>query len=45
MPKKRIALFGGTFDPVHPGHVAVAAGAAEQIGAEKSFSFPQNVRP
>ena len=45
MPKKRIALFGGTFDPVHPGHVAVAAVAAEQIGAEKIIFLPAKCSP
>ena len=35
MAKRKIALFGGTFDPVHLGHTTVAADAAEHIGAEK----------
>lgn len=35
MAKRKIALFGGTFDPIHLGHTAVVADAAEKIGAEK----------
>ncbi|HUV40657.1 MAG TPA: nicotinate (nicotinamide) nucleotide adenylyltransferase [Sedimentisphaerales bacterium] len=37
MVKRKIALFGGTFDPVHIGHTTVAAEAAEHIKAEKVF--------
>jgi nicotinate-nucleotide adenylyltransferase len=35
MNKRKTALFGGTFDPIHLGHTAVAAAAGEWIGAEK----------
>ncbi len=45
MRKKRIALFGGTFDPIHLGHTAVAAAAAEQIGAEKVVFIPAKISP
>lgn len=40
MAKRKIALFGGTFDPVHLGHTTVAANAAEHIGAEKIIFIP-----
>lgn len=30
-------LYGGTFDPVHAGHLAVAAAAREAIGADVAF--------
>ena len=45
MVKKKIALFGGTFDPVHLGHSAVAASAAEHIGAEKVIFVPAKRSP
>jgi len=35
MAKRKIALFGGTFDPIHLGHTTVAADAVEHIGEEK----------
>jgi len=45
MAKRKIALFGGTFDPVHLGHTAVAAAAAEHIGAEKIVFIPAKRSP
>ena len=45
MAKRKIALFGGTFDPIHPGHTAVAAAAAEHIGAEKIIFIPTKRSP
>lgn len=45
MLRQKIALFGGTFDPVHLGHIAVAADAIEQIGAEKLIFVPAKRSP
>ncbi len=45
MVKKKIALFGGTFDPVHLGHTIVAEAAAEHIGAEKVVFIPAKRSP
>jgi nicotinate-nucleotide adenylyltransferase len=45
MVKKKIAFFGGTFDPIHLGHTAVAAAAAEHIGAEKIVFIPAKHSP
>ena len=45
MAKRKIALFGGTFDPIHLGHTTVAAGAAEHIGAEKIIFVPAKRSP
>ncbi|MCK4913075.1 MAG: nicotinate (nicotinamide) nucleotide adenylyltransferase [Planctomycetes bacterium] len=40
MLEDKLILFGGTFDPIHLGHTAVAAAAAEQIGAGKVVFIP-----
>ena len=45
MPEKKIALFGGTFDPIHLGHTAVAAAAGEHIGTEKIMFVPARRSP
>lgn len=45
MVKKKIALFGGTFDPIHLGHTVIAAAAAEHIGAEKIVFIPAKRSP
>ena len=45
MAKRKIALFGGTFDPIHLGHTTVAADAAKHIGAEKIIFIPAKRSP
>lgn len=45
MSKRKIALFGGTFDPVHLGHISVVEDAAERIGAEKTVFVPAKRSP
>jgi nicotinate-nucleotide adenylyltransferase len=42
---EKIILFGGTFDPIHIGHIEVAAAAAEQIGAGKVILIPARRSP
>jgi len=42
---RRIALFGGTFDPVHIGHTAVAEHAAAHLQAEEVFFIPARRSP
>ncbi|HEX9391349.1 MAG TPA: nicotinate-nucleotide adenylyltransferase [Usitatibacteraceae bacterium] len=37
---KPVALFGGTFDPVHNGHAAIIGGAFEQLGIERLVVLP-----
>jgi nicotinate-nucleotide adenylyltransferase len=45
MKKRKIALFGGTFDPIHPGHTTVAAAAMEHIHADKVVFIPAKCSP
>jgi nicotinate-nucleotide adenylyltransferase len=45
MSEKRIALFGGTFDPIHLGHTTVASAACESIGADKVIFVPARRSP
>ncbi len=45
MNKKKIILFGGTFDPVHLGHLTVASAALEYIGAERLIFIPAKRSP
>jgi len=45
MTKRKIILFGGTFDPIHIGHTTVAADAAEFVGAEKVVFIPAKCSP
>jgi nicotinate-nucleotide adenylyltransferase len=45
MIQRRIALFGGSFDPIHRGHTGVAKAAAEQIRAEKVILIPAKCSP
>jgi nicotinate-nucleotide adenylyltransferase len=40
-----IALFGGTFDPVHRGHVVVARAAAVRFGLKQVWFVPADIPP
>ena len=42
---KRIALYGGTFDPVHLGHVEVARKVLELFEIEKVVFIPAQIAP
>src|SRR4029453_16096512 len=41
----RIALFGGTFDPPHRGHIAIATAAADAFGLESVLFAPTGQQP
>ena len=43
--EKKIILFGGSFDPIHRGHVIVAAAAAEYIAADQVVLIPAGRSP
>ncbi|MCF0218017.1 MAG: nicotinate-nucleotide adenylyltransferase [Malacoplasma sp.] len=42
---KKIIIFGGTFDPVHKGHIEIANKALKKIKADKLFFVPCNTHP
>jgi nicotinate-nucleotide adenylyltransferase len=44
-PRQKIGLFGGSFDPIHHGHLILARDAMEQLGLEKVIFIPANVSP
>ena len=42
---QRIALFGGSFDPIHRGHLIVARSVAERVPLEKIIFLPSASPP
>jgi nicotinate-nucleotide adenylyltransferase len=42
---RRIALYGGTFDPVHEGHMAVAEGLSKLFALDEVLFIPAYVAP
>lgn len=43
--RKRIALYGGTFDPVHDGHLAVAQNVLKLFALDQVLFIPAHVAP
>jgi nicotinate-nucleotide adenylyltransferase len=43
--KQRVALYGGTFDPVHQGHLEVAQKVAQLFEIEKVLFVPAQIAP
>ena len=41
----RIALFGGTFDPPHNGHIAIARAAADTFALDQVIFAPTGLQP
>jgi nicotinate-nucleotide adenylyltransferase len=41
----RLGVFGGTFDPIHQGHLDVANAAADALGLDGVLFMPANVPP
>jgi nicotinate-nucleotide adenylyltransferase len=46
-PKAReaVALFGGSFDPIHSGHLAVARAAMKRFGLDRIYFIPSGLPP
>jgi nicotinate-nucleotide adenylyltransferase len=42
---QRLGLFGGSFDPVHHGHLLVAQAAREELGLNRLFFIPAAQSP
>ena len=43
MEEKRIGIFGGVFDPVHNGHLAIVEAALENFSLDSIYVIPCNV--
>jgi nicotinate-nucleotide adenylyltransferase len=41
----RIAFFGGTFDPIHRGHLAIASAAADAFALDRVLFAPVGLQP
>ena len=45
MSARRIGILGGTFDPIHCGHLDVADAAARELRLARMFVIPSNIPP
>ena len=45
MSQRRIALFGGTFNPIHRGHVNLADAAVRECGLDELIFIPNYISP
>ena len=41
---KKTGILGGTFDPIHNGHMAMAERAIEQLGLDEMILLPGGIR-
>ena len=42
---RKYAIYGGSFDPIHSGHVAVADHAVKECGIDKLIFMPAHISP
>ena len=45
MDKRHYAIYGGTFDPIHIGHLSLASHAVRECGIDKLIFMPAYVSP
>ena len=45
MGRMRVAFFGGTFDPIHRGHLAIAVAAADALALDQVLFAPAGRQP
>src|SRR5438128_1324048 len=45
MTTRRIGVFGGTFDPIHCGHIDIGLAAESTLRLTRMFVIPANVSP
>ena len=41
----KIGVLGGTFDPIHKGHVALGLAALDEVGLDKLIVMPAHIQP
>jgi nicotinate-nucleotide adenylyltransferase len=44
-PLRKIGLFGGSFDPIHHGHLILAREALESLGLDRVIFIPNGISP
>lgn len=44
-PSRKLGLFGGSFDPIHHGHLILAREALESLGLDRVIFIPSGISP